>query len=130
MTHAACPTVARLEAPVFLVIGWDGPNSATLRQRDLDGHLQHVEAHWRAYLVAGPLREPGKEALVGSMFLVQAEDETSLKSLMDADPYFTNGQYERVEVRRFTASIGTWMGGKIWDNPDAIRHRAAGGPIE
>jgi uncharacterized protein len=130
MTHPPCPTVARHETPVFLVIGWDGPNSAALRQRDLDGHLQHVEANWQAYLVAGPLREPGGEALVGSLFLVQADNEMALKSLMERDPYFTSGQYGRVDVQRFTASIGAWMGGKIWESADAIRHRAAGGPIE
>lgn len=124
----APPTVPRSARPCFLFACWDGPDGAALRARDLDGHLAHVEKHWRRYVVAGPLRDPGGDALVGSLFLVLADDVDDAWALMRGDPYITNGQYARVDVRHFTQSIGAAIGGKIWENADAIRPRAAGGP--
>lgn len=130
MTSDPCPTVSRYPTPCFMVLCLDGPDAPQLRARDLDGHLHHVEKHWRRYVVAGPLREPGGEALVGSMLLVLGEDEADVMALMRHDPYMTNGQYMSVTVRHFTQSIGLFLGGKIWADADSIRHRAAGGPAD
>jgi uncharacterized protein YciI len=127
MQSDAPPTVPRPEGDCFLFACWDSPGSAPLRTRDLDGHLAHVEAHWRRYVVAGPMREPGGDALVGSLFLVLAPDVDAAWALMRGDPYVANGMYARIDVRHFTRSIGLAVGGKIWDSADAIRHRAAGG---
>lgn len=130
MQSPAPPVVPRPPSPCFLFACWDGPGSAPLRVRDLDGHLAHVEAHWRRYVIAGPMRDPGGQAIVGSLFLVLAEDVDNAWALMRGDPYVTNGMYARIDVRHFTQSIGLAIGGKIWDSPDAIRHRATGGAAQ
>ena len=74
------------------------------------------------------MREPGGEALVGSAFLVLADSLEDAKTLMEGDPYITCGMYETIDYKEFTNSIGLFIGGKIWESSDAIRHRAAGGP--
>jgi uncharacterized protein YciI len=125
-----CPTVARGKTPCFVVVCLDGPEAAVLRARDLDGHLAHVEKHWRRYVTAGPLRQPGGEALIGSLFLVLGEHEADVMALMNLDPYMTNGQYASITLHHFTQSIGLFLGGKIWADADSIRHRAAGGPAD
>jgi uncharacterized protein YciI len=107
---------------------WDGPDAAELRVRDLDGHLAHVEKHWRRYVIAGPMREPGGTRLIGSLLLILAETAEEAWSICEGDPYFTNGQFKSVDVKHFTQSIGTAIGGKIWDSADGLRTRAAGGP--
>lgn len=122
------PHVPRLGQTCYLVLCRDGPGSAAPRRDHLAGHLTHVERHWRRYVTAGPLREPGGENLVGSAFLVLADSLDDAKTLMNGDPYITCGMYETVEYLEFTNSIGQFMGGKIWENHEAIRHRAAGGP--
>lgn len=122
------PTVPRSPKPCFAVIGWDGPDADRLRARDLEGHLAHVEKHWRRYVVAGPMREPGGERLIGSLLLVLAESAEDAWNLCRQDPYFTNGQFKSVEVKHFTQSIGLAIGGKIWENAQSIRALAAGGP--
>ncbi|NDC58740.1 MAG: YciI family protein [Alphaproteobacteria bacterium] len=126
MTEPA-PLVPAPSTPCFLFLCWDGPQSAALRKRDLDGHLAHVEAHWRRYIVAGPMRDVGGKDLVGSMFAVMAQDEADAWALMRADPYLSNGQYARIEVKALTPAIGLWLGGRTWENADALRARAAGG---
>lgn len=127
---AAPPHVPRLEEKCFLVICRDGPGSAAARKEYLKGHLDHVEAHWTRYVTAGPIREPGGENLVGSIFLVLARDLGDAKALMEGDPYITCGMYESIDYKEFSNSIGQYIGGKIWESAEAIAHRAAGGPTD
>ena len=124
------PYVARLDKTCFLVICRDGPDSAEPRAKHLKGHLDHVETYWTRYVTAGPIREPGGDALVGSVFLVLADDLADAQALMEGDPYITCGMYETITYNEFSNSIGQYIGGKIWESADAIAHRAAGGPTE
>lgn len=121
--HAPAPVVERPARSCFMVCAWDGPDAAGLRDRDLEAHLAHVEAHWEDYLVAGPLRRPGDGGICGSLLLVFAETEPAARALVEADPYFSNGQYERVEITHFVASIGTAIGGRTWSSAAALRGR-------
>jgi len=120
------PTVERYDSPLYLIICRDGSGSATARAEKLDGHLRHVEVNWRRYVLAGPLRDPGAQPLIGSYFLVRATDEADARALMDGDPYVSSGMYATMEVLEATASIGLFLGGKIWESADAIRDKAAG----
>ncbi|GGY38738.1 YciI family protein [Parvularcula lutaonensis] len=122
------PYVERLKQKCFLVTCRDGDDSARLRTENLAGHLEHVERHWQRYVTAGPIREPGQEALCGSVFLVLADDLDDAKELMNGDPYITSGLYRSIEYHEFSNSIGQFIGGKIWKDVQSIAHRAAGGP--
>lgn len=122
------PVAPRIKDPCFLVICRDGPDAAGPRATHLDGHLQHVEKHWRSYVTAGPMRDPGGDNIIGSVFLVLAGSVDDAKSIMAGDPYIRCGMYASIEYAEFTNSIGLFVGGKIWESADAIRHRAAGGP--
>jgi len=126
-TEPAPPHVGKLRQTCYLVVCRDGPGSATLRHAHLKGHLDHVEAHWRRYVTAGPVRAPGKDTLTGSVFLVLADSLAEAEALMSGDPYITCGMYASIEYAEFTNSIGQFIGGKIWESAEAIAHRAAGG---
>lgn len=126
----APPYVDRLSQKCFLVICRDGDDSAGPRTEHLAGHLHHVERNWTRYVTAGPIREPGGEALVGSVFLVLADDLADAEALMNGDPYITCGMYKTIEYKEFSNSIGQYIGGKIWGSVESIAHRAAGGPTD
>jgi len=126
---ATCPTVKRPAKPCFLILAHDMADrdrAAQLRAEHLDGHLAHVEGNWRRYITAGPIRHPGEARIIGSSFLVLADDEADARTLMDGDPYFTCGLYGRVEVYAQTLAIGDYLGGKTWESADSVRHLAAG----
>ncbi|MEM8920379.1 MAG: YciI family protein [Pseudomonadota bacterium] len=127
---SAPPLVERHPQPCFLVTCKDAQGKSHLRETHLDGHLSHVETHWRRYVAAGPIRNPGEDALVGSVFLVLADDLEDAKALMEGDPYVTCGLYAQVEYKHLTLSIGQFIGGKIWGDPDSIRSRALGGAAD
>ncbi len=121
------PTVPRLDGEVFIVMAFDAEGSARVRADELDGHLEYVEKRCDDYLVCGPLRHPGKPELIGSFFLLVAEDEAAARAMVEADPYVSAGTYADIQVYSATASAGRFMGGVIWESADAIRAKAAGG---
>lgn len=124
------PFVPRPAKKCYLVTCLDKPETAHLRSEHLAGHLEHVEKNWQRYLTAGPIRNPGEEPLIGSIFLVFADSLSECKNLMDGDPYLTCGMYETVTYNELTNSIGQFLGGKIWENVESLAHRAAGGPSD
>lgn len=115
------PTVDRIDGEVFLVLAFDGPDSAASRDEALDGHLEYVEKRCEDYLICGPLREPGGTELIGSFFLLVAEDEEQARALVGGDPYVRSGMYAQIRVLSATASAGRFMGGVIWESAEAIR---------
>lgn len=119
------PTVPRIDGEVFLVLAFDGEGSAPHRDSELDGHLEYVEKRCNDYLVCGPLREPGGTALIGSFFLLVADDEDSARAMVGGDPYVQSGMYREIRVLSATASAGRFMGGVIWESADAIRAAAS-----
>ncbi len=119
------PTVPRIGGDVYLVLCYDGPGSASLRDSELDEHLAYVEKHVDDYLVCGPLREPGETKLTGSFFLVAAESAEAAKAIVSADPYVDCGMYEEIVVKATTPAGGRFMGGVIWESADAVRAKAS-----
>lgn len=122
------PIVPRPSQPCFLFMCTDAPGAAELRMRDLEGHLAHVEANWQRYIIAGPTRAPGEDGLNGSLFLVYADSIEDAWAMMRKDPYFSNGQYDVVEARHFSPSIGLAIGGKTWSDAQSVRDRGASSP--
>ncbi len=119
------PTVDRVPGQTFLVLAFDAQGSAATREQELDGHLRHIEKNFERYLAAGPLREPGGTSLIGSFFLVVAEDETDAMSLLNGDPYMQCQMYGEIRVLSATPAAGRWMGGVIWDSPDDLRGKSS-----
>ena len=115
------PTVPRVEGNVFLIMAMDAAGSAAPRDENLEGHLEHIEKHYDQYLLAGPLREPNGTELIGSFFLVVADDEAAARELLDGDPYFTCGMYADIRVLAATPAAGRSLGGVIWESAEAVR---------
>ncbi len=108
-----------------MILAYDDEGSAAVRDRELDGHLEYIEKHCDHYLVCGPLRHPGSPELIGSFFLVSAEDAGSAKALVSDDPYVKSGMYRDIVVHDAVASGGRFMGGVIWESAEAIRARGS-----
>jgi uncharacterized protein YciI len=119
------PTVPRVDSDVFLVLCYDGEDSAAIRERELDGHLEYVEQHTEQYLVAGPLRDPGTSPLIGSFFLVAADSADAARAIVADDPYVQSGMYAEIIVHTAVPAGGRFMGGVIWDSADALRGKAS-----
>ena len=115
------PTVDRIPGQTFLVLAFDAEGSADKREHNLDGHLTHIEKHVDRYLAAGPLREPGGTALIGSFFLVVGENENDAMDLLNGDPYMLCEMYGEVRILSTTPAAGRWMGGVVWESAEELR---------
>ena len=119
------PTVERVAERAFLVVAYDGADSAAVRDTELEGHLDYIERYCDRYLTCGPINNPGDPTLIGSFFLVAAVDERDARSLVDGDPYVQSGMYASIDIREVTPAAGRWMGGVIWESAESVRARAS-----
>lgn len=85
--------------PVFALIGWDAPDTASLRQEHRPEHL----AGLNALVAAGRLRQAGplldtEGNPSGSLVVFEADSLAAAQAFAAADPYITNGVFARYEV--------------------------------
>lgn len=90
----------------------DGAEAGRLRTEHLQLHLHHVEANIERYAVAGPLKSGDKT--VGSLVIVEAEDEAEARRFFEHDPYFIAGVWADIHVAEFRGVAGDWVGGAVW----------------
>jgi uncharacterized protein YciI len=82
----------------FVILGFDGPEGATLRKIHRPAHLARMEAldvEGRVVL-AGPLTDK-----TGSLIVIEADSLAEAESFAKEDPYTLHGVFERVEVHPF-----------------------------
>ncbi|MEE4537211.1 MAG: YciI family protein [Erythrobacter sp.] len=90
----------------------DADDGASLREKLLRDHLAHVAANIEDFAVAGPLKDG--ERTIGSLVIVKAENEAEARAKFEADPYHGAGVWKSVQVSRFLAVAGDWVGGIGW----------------
>jgi len=83
---------------LFVVIGHDGPQGAARRPEVRPRHLAHLQ----------PLAEAGRIKLAGpfldgsgSLIVFEAASLAEAWAIVAADPYVTEGVFNRVEVKPF-----------------------------
>jgi uncharacterized protein YciI len=90
--------------PLFAVHALDKPDALALR-------LQHYAAH-RAFIessgefaadvvLAGPLQSADGEMMIGSLFLIAAEDQEAVTKFVNADPFAIHKVWQTISISRF-----------------------------
>jgi uncharacterized protein len=83
---------------LFAIIGYDGPDGATLRPTVRPAHLEYL----KPYVTGGKVRLAGPFTDgSGSLVVIDMESEAAATEFSQGDPYFTEGVFERVEVKPF-----------------------------
>lgn len=87
---------------LFVIIGHDAPDGAAKRPSVRPAHLAHLEPLAKAGRVrlAGPFLDK-----TGSLIVLEAESAAEVWALVARDPYVTEGVFNRVEVKPFTAVL-------------------------
>jgi hypothetical protein len=83
---------------LFAIIGYDGPDGAALRPTVRPKHLEYIRPQVTAgkIRIAGPFTDGS-----GSLIVIDMETEAAAIEWSQGDPYFTEGVFERVEVKPF-----------------------------
>lgn len=85
--------------PTYALIGHDGPRGRELRKHHREAHLTRLEAIAREGRIrhAGPLLDDAGLPR-GSLVVFDAESLEAAKALAAADPYVSEGVFERYAV--------------------------------
>jgi len=89
----------------FVLTCIDKPDSLALRLASRDAHLDYVRRHPGFVRLAGPFLDSAG-GMVGSLFIVEAEDIGAAEAFTASDPYALAGLFERVEIRAWRATVG------------------------
>ncbi len=86
---------------LYALICEDKPDSQPLRLATRDEHLAYVGTHANMITLAGPLLSDDGERMLGSLFILDADDGGQVQAFHEDDPYTRAGLWGRVTVRRF-----------------------------
>ncbi|WP_407875695.1 YciI family protein [Qipengyuania nanhaisediminis] len=85
----------------------DGENSDTLREVHKQAQREFMAEHEENYRAAGPLTN-ARGDFVGSLLIIEAEDEAAARATVNDDPYLTGGVWQSIRVDRFHPVRGRW----------------------
>jgi uncharacterized protein len=91
----------------FIVLAADKPNSVTLRARTKAAHSRHLDQGGAALRVlqSGPtVSASGAEN--GSVLILSAPDEATVREFLVRDPYVQAGLFATVEIRQWNWKRG------------------------
>ena len=91
--------------PLFTLACRDKPESFDLRARTRDAHLAYLAERAGEVRLGGPWLD-GEGRSVGSLVIVEAEDQVAAEAFAAADPYARAGLFERVEVTPWRLVVG------------------------
>jgi uncharacterized protein len=91
---------------LFAVTCLDKPGHAHVRAANRAAHLAYLAEHAAAFRIAGPFIGEDGATMVGSLLIVEAEDETALSAILAADPYAAAGLFASVECRPWKWVVG------------------------
>jgi len=83
---------------LFVIIGHDGPQGATLRPTVRPAHLENLRplVEQGRVILGGPFTDGS-----GSLMVLEMESEAAALEFARNDPYSKQGVFERVEVKPF-----------------------------
>lgn len=81
---------------LYAVLFEDDPTRAGERARRMAAHLAFLEREAASIRAAGPLLEAGAGA--GGLWLVEADAESAVRRLIEADPFWPTGLRRSVRI--------------------------------
>jgi len=83
---------------MFVVHCQDKPGAAQVRLDNRAAHLDYLKANLARLVMAGPVQTDDRQAMVGSVLVLDFADRADLDSFLAGDPYAKAGLFERVTV--------------------------------
>jgi uncharacterized protein len=86
---------------LYLMICEDNPDSLDLRMATRAAHLAFIDSIRDRVRIAGPMLSDDGERMLGSLFILEADDLDAARALNARDPYTQAGLFGKVTIRPF-----------------------------
>ncbi len=90
----------------YIVYAPDKPNSLERRMEVRPRHLAYWNDAPIKTVVAGPMLDEETGDLKGSMLILEADDMATVRKYAEADPYWLEGVFEKLEINRVRLILG------------------------
>ena len=94
---------------LFAIHALDKPGALPTRLAHYEAHksfLSDTSAYGVKIVMSGPLVADDGETMIGSLFLVEAENRAAVEAFNRADPFHAAGFWERVTITGFLRRQG------------------------
>ncbi|WP_292534277.1 YciI family protein [Methylocystis sp.] len=92
---------------LFVAICLDKPDHVDLRLSTRAAHLAFLEKHAARVKLGGPFLDG--ETPIGSMLILDCEDEAAARALLGEDPYALAGLFASVELKPWKRVVGAQL---------------------
>jgi uncharacterized protein YciI len=90
----------------FAIHCLDNPGALPTRLAHYDSHKAYLASATRvAIVISGPLLAEDGETMIGSLFVVEADDRDAVERFHHGDPFFINGVWDRAEIHPFLKRV-------------------------
>lgn len=93
---------------LFAALCYDKPDRLDLRMSTRAAHLSYLDKHAASVKLGGPFLD-ANEKPIGSMLILDCENETKAQEMLAEDPYAQAGLFERVEIRPWRRVVGAQL---------------------
>lgn len=87
---------------MYAVLFADDDSLGHLRQKHMAEHLAFLERNGTCIRTAGPLRDTDGDAPAGGLWIVEADNAETVRSLVESDPFWPTGLRKSVRVLQWT----------------------------
>ena len=94
--------------PFFSAYCIDSKDGNFLREKFHHEHIQYLNGAMGKVMLAGPCPATKDEPREASLIILSAQDLEEAMTLLENDPFYAGGVWEKVTVREFLPHVGTW----------------------
>jgi uncharacterized protein YciI len=94
---------------LFVITAFDRPGTGALRTEKRPVHIDYLKDRIGQIKAGGAFLDPSGQPM-GSMLIIEADDQAAADAFAAGDPFNRDGVFERVEVRPWRAALGSWVG--------------------
>ena len=94
---------------LFVAMCIDKPAHVELRMSTRPAHLAFLKRFENQVKLGGPLLDAAGQSAIGSLLIIEGEDEGSARALLAQDPYAQAGLFERVELFPWKHVVGAQL---------------------
>jgi len=95
----------------YIIFCKDKPNHVEKRLANYDAHKTYLGSNPIKFLVSGPLVDEGdRETMLGSFFLVEADNIEEVKKFNQNDPFYHANIWESINIEPFNLRVNKMTG--------------------